>query len=250
MEYDSKSIEVNRMDFHFAHLRKFMAFTLSEVLITLVVIGVIAAITIPTMVANWQKQSTVAGLKKAYSTLSNAFERSVVDNGGDYNWDLEGKDQHTIFREIFLPYLNVAIDCKDNSTQQNACEYNFKRYRSSSQLSNISSALVLADGTIVSADYGAFGQNPQDPSDVSFLFFKILVDINGHKKPNVLGRDIFYVYISGVDSGSIQMTVKDIFSWPQAENREDKIKYCKYDGATCAQLIMEDGWQIKKDYPW
>jgi len=57
------------------------AFSLAEVLITLGIIGVVAAITIPTLMVNFQKEKTVIKLKKAYSTLYNVYNLSVSHNG-------------------------------------------------------------------------------------------------------------------------------------------------------------------------
>ena len=48
------------------------AFTLAEVLITLGIIGVVAAFTLPNLIANYKKNSTVEQLKVAYSTLNQA----------------------------------------------------------------------------------------------------------------------------------------------------------------------------------
>lgn len=55
-------------------------FTLAEVLITLGIIGIVTAITIPTIVNKYQKQQTVAKLKKAYSVLGQVMQRAVADN--------------------------------------------------------------------------------------------------------------------------------------------------------------------------
>ena len=76
---------------HVAHcnnLRK-VAFTLAEVLITLGIIGVVAAITLPSVVANYQKQSGIVGYKKMLSTLNQASSKIVADLGylpECYNW--------------------------------------------------------------------------------------------------------------------------------------------------------------------
>lgn len=56
-------------------------FTLAEVLITLGIIGVVAAMTLPTLIKNYQKQVWVNQLKKAYSTLGNALNKMAVDEG-------------------------------------------------------------------------------------------------------------------------------------------------------------------------
>ena len=63
------------------HSLKHAAFTLAEVLITLGIIGVVAALTLPTLIQNHQKQVYVTQLKKAYSTLNNAINKMAVDEG-------------------------------------------------------------------------------------------------------------------------------------------------------------------------
>ena len=57
------------------------AFTLAEVLITLGIIGIVAALTLPTVIQNYQKQATVTKLKKAYSMLGQVAQKSIADNG-------------------------------------------------------------------------------------------------------------------------------------------------------------------------
>ena len=56
-------------------------FTLAEVLITLGIIGVVAAMTLPALVGNYKKAQTISQLKKVYSTLSQSLLSSVYDNG-------------------------------------------------------------------------------------------------------------------------------------------------------------------------
>jgi len=64
-----------------ALLPKKFAFTLAEVLITLGIIGVVAAITIPNLVANYQKRTWTAQLKKSHVMLTQAFRRMLADDG-------------------------------------------------------------------------------------------------------------------------------------------------------------------------
>ena len=62
-------------------LKGFQGFTLAEVLITLVIIGVITSMTIPTLMNNTNKQEYVSRLKKAYSALSQATNKIIADEG-------------------------------------------------------------------------------------------------------------------------------------------------------------------------
>jgi len=64
------------------------AFTLAEVLITLAIIGVVAAMTIPTLISNYQEKVTVTKIKKTYAVLSNALALAIVENGPVNTWGI------------------------------------------------------------------------------------------------------------------------------------------------------------------
>ena len=66
-----------------------VAFTLAEVLITLGIIGVVAVLTLPSIITNYQKKVTVERLKKTYSTLWQAVQMSVVDNDEVETWNFQ-----------------------------------------------------------------------------------------------------------------------------------------------------------------
>lgn len=65
-------------------IKKIFGFTLAEVLITLAVIGVVAALTIPIIVSYYQQQETISGLQKFYTTLNKVIKASEADNGPHY----------------------------------------------------------------------------------------------------------------------------------------------------------------------
>lgn len=77
------------------------AFTLAEVLITLGIIGVVAAITLPSVIANYQKEETVAKLKKTYSVVNQAILQSIVENDDYSNWE---KPYDTNTNNAFIGY--------------------------------------------------------------------------------------------------------------------------------------------------
>lgn len=58
---------------------KRFAFTLAEVLVTLGIIGVVSAMTVPTLMNNYQRQSYVVQLHKVYNEFSQVFERYMAD---------------------------------------------------------------------------------------------------------------------------------------------------------------------------
>ena len=89
------------------------AFTLAEVLITLGVIGVVAAMTLPMMVEGYQKVIMETRLKKFYSVFNQAILRSINDNGPYEGWGYEidryDPDAFQLSFDLYLrPYLNIV----------------------------------------------------------------------------------------------------------------------------------------------
>ena len=97
------------------------AFTLAEVLITLAIIGVVAAMTIPTLTANYNKKVIETRLAKFYSIMNNAIALSEIDNGPKENWNfVEQKvdenneyisqldDNNKFFSKYIIPYLKIV----------------------------------------------------------------------------------------------------------------------------------------------
>lgn len=102
-------------------LRK-LGFTLAETLITLGIIGVVAALTMPTLVEKHQEQVVVNKLKKFYSTFSQAYTMAVNDYGTLDTWGLGGPeydeedenkysadyiDRVDKFFEMMKPYIKI-----------------------------------------------------------------------------------------------------------------------------------------------
>ncbi len=100
---------------------KRVAFTLAEVLITLGIIGVVAAITMPTVINKHRERKTVAKVKKFYSTINQALLMSIKDNGYVDEWDIfeineeTGSIKNDKFASYFKPYLKILKDCGEEN---------------------------------------------------------------------------------------------------------------------------------------
>ena len=85
------------------------AFTLAEVLITLGIIGVVAALTIPSLISNYQKNQTVTQLQKFYTNMNQAIKLSEIENGPAAEWEYgqvnSGDDTETWFNTYIAKYL-------------------------------------------------------------------------------------------------------------------------------------------------
>ena len=174
--------------------RNYNAFTLAEVLITLVIIGVIASMTIPTLMNNTNKQEYVSRLKKAYSTLSQATNRIIAEEGnprGDIGgW---GTSTEAIFN-MYKKYLSNAKVCGTDTTGCFDGTYKNLNNTSANMNTNSHYKLIMADGTELAVTQGwhNFSSDCSESyvgaNDICQL---ITIDINGAKKPNKTGYDVF-----------------------------------------------------------
>ena len=118
-----------------------VAFTLAEVLITLGIIGVVSAITMPTVITKYQEQKTVTQLNKVYSVMSQAWqmmqaEYGTIDTWGMSNTDTGLKDENEnaiydhsaqkLIVERLKPYLKIARTCEAGKTCDMRDRYNLK----------------------------------------------------------------------------------------------------------------------------
>ncbi len=234
------------------------AFTLAEVLVTLGVIGVVAALTLPSVITNYQKKQTVVQLKKLYSTLSNASGLSQSENGEMREWDnsLINTDIKKYAETYYLPYFNRAkvVDWPSNDYTIKNLSGNQNLYSSGRE----KYVIELSNGQLLIFSQTQMGQH----------YLWIFGDINGTKGPNKIGRDIFV--FDGTNFTKDSNTRYFVKFWGDSFSRstltspdfeEDipnnsgyscnkKNKYGRYSGYYCGELIMQDNWEIRNDYPW
>lgn len=84
------------------------SFTLAEVLITLGIISVVAALTIPSVIGKYNERATISKYKKMYATLSNAYNLAIEEYGDPINW---GTLDRTEYLKRIAPYLSVSEQC-------------------------------------------------------------------------------------------------------------------------------------------
>jgi prepilin-type N-terminal cleavage/methylation domain-containing protein len=174
------------------------AFTLAEVLITLVIIGIIAAITVPQLKTMAENQEYISAYKKLYSSLCQFHSALKRDNGGYFDGLFSDLDT-TI--STFKKYYNTAKVCEKDVTDTLCFPTytNKSGYASSSNTAYTPAnekSLILSDGAILIFDL--FSSNCTRSGELKSAIgcVRIRADINGWKKPNQVGKDIFDFYIS------------------------------------------------------
>ena len=220
------------------------AFTLAEVLITLGIIGIVAAMTIPGLISNYQKKQTVTKLQKAISILNQAYKLSFDDVGEPSAQEAFNMGSEQYFQTYWVPYIKTALIC----TTYQQCGYKeLKPWVFANNQKNETAVIspggratfYTADGFlyVIFTDIGSTGNEQKDN--------RVIVDINGAEGPNKFGRDVFYLTRVEKDGAGIQTLGMDKSDRVVNENCSSSGQ-----GQFCAERIRRAGWEIDKTYPW
>ena len=290
-----------------SHNHTFMAFTLAEVLITLGIIGVVAALTLPTLISNYKKQTYITGLQKAYSVLNNmtkgVMARDGVTDFSETNlmkaWENAyqrnyGSAQYTAFADELKRYFPNA-EVLNMASPYNYLPLLYSKHEvgkidSNYHLLKVGAGifympiLCLENQDSIMYCFSLHYNGPQSGYSDDFLtlvngdqmqFDHVIVDVNGFKKPNQLGRDMFLFSI-GYKSGKVVPAASkaindaafDKFCYSLSGSNLDSCKksldkiyeqatqknnYCfnteaqkKPEGVNlyCADKIIREGWKM------
>ncbi len=176
------------------------AFTMAEVLITIGIIGVVAAMTLPSVLGKYKEKQTVTQLKRFYNIMSNAFLLAIEEHGDFDYWGVvttannqASNDFKNRFISYLKPYLHIIYKCDFGDSECEKDSYSIVSLDGTSHVvggSNFTPHIVLNDGsTIVHLWFAG--------SDRGTPYGEVYVDLNGSKAPNKLGVDIFVFKIQG-----------------------------------------------------
>lgn len=227
-------------------------FTLAEILITLGIIGVVATITMPTLIYNHQKNVTETRLKKFYSLFNQAIQRSVADNG-DYN----GWEEY---------FSNYSYDLKDengkimNVTERN--DFMFKKYIASYM--NIVQQKIVTDNhnekrmLYFLADGSAFTYAATNIRDIIFFPKNAEKCLMQGEADTLSICSFYFIFYPRSRNGAAAWKYHSnkglepyLYNWDGTENSlyNDQTSGCKSNGAYCAALIQYNNWKTPKDFP-
>ncbi len=172
-----------------------LGFTLAEVLVTLAIIGVVSAMTVPTLMQNHQKKVYVTQLHKVYNELQQAFLQYKTDKNA-VSLSEAGLLSQTEVNNFLKTYFKTVTVC-DNLEPPCIPNSEYKNLNGASVSSggvenvknwwgNVNCAILGSGASVCIEALSAHSSN-------NVRWSHILVDTNGMKGPNIGGRDVFFL---------------------------------------------------------
>lgn len=209
-------------------------FTLAEVIITLGIIGVVSAMTLPTLMTNIRERQTIARLQTTQSVLIQAVRLAEQENGDASGWVQgywSGEDAVSIAEKL-KPHLKILNDCGLNDTNQTCIKKTYKRRNG--QPHDIRYAtdpryykVVLMNGISV------WWKSTDEGERRSGTYIEIFIDTNGENLPNQLGHDLF---IFSYEDGTLKPFGAPNSHYPYTTNCLPKTS----TGYGCAYYVLQN----------
>lgn len=246
------------------------AFTLAEILITLGIVGIVSALTIPTLIQNYKKQVLVNQLKKSMSEISQGLQLMMAEDEVTSLTQINGAVSYCSSNNRFetdwhcIPlgkrFLSSFKGSRYVTNIQDIPDYKWKYLNEEKyEVPGIVSAHILADGAMILWGEHWLGDtlmteegHPLNREDIGYVML-MTVDVNGFKGPNQWGRDLFYFMASPegnlIPAGSEEFRNRKgnvyLWNWSTLGSCDPKNNK-NSNGKGCAARIIEKGW--KMDY--
>ena len=263
------------------HNKRLFGFTLAEVLITLGIVGVVAAMTLPALIQNYQKKTWVEGLKIGVSIFEQGFRQAMAEDGVDDLGDT------TLWKNCYGDDFSY-----DNSEWRDKCQPELSKYFKGIKYESVPDMQAAGDNTNIITDTATCNKlvgktnkwyylNDKSKcrgwkniavtlsngmradmivgSDAGYAAGAIsALDVNGGKGPNTWGRDTFRLEIlrNGRIVGSYSKAEAEAYAKYNnrdvsyvVENfktqRETKCnKTTTEEGIACSGRVIDEGWVI------
>ena len=215
--------------------------TLAEVLLVITIIGVIASLTIPNLIADINKSI----LYNSFMVSSQTFFTASSEVYSDYENNISGIfTSPEEIRDAYKTHLNIIKSCDTGDSFGNCWHDNGMVFNLPNTLPvpfDNGPSLVLGNGmTILFATDPTMFSTNCNLNGVIEQCAEFYVDVNGYKKPNVFGRDVFqfymtknYVHLWGDELS--HSLAGDVFCDPANDSTGG------WDGAACGAKITTAG---------
>jgi type II secretory pathway pseudopilin PulG len=244
-------------------MKKIIAFTLAETLIAIGIIGVVSALTIPTLIQKYEKTIIEKNLAKTYSELKNVIKQSEADNGSYEGWDYT-LSQKDFVNTYFAPYMKMRL-CKSGEcfAKKHGGGYYDVWLLPNGELQqegiwNVTPKYITLDGRHIGIYNETFGLNPPTVTTAyKYNAIYIMVDANGSAGKSIMGQDVFfmaaynYLYGRTMTSSSKGLHMGLTCMGACSIARLKQLCYLKTSNRReCGALIEKNNWKFPSDYPF
>lgn len=221
------------------------AFTLAEVLITLGIIGIVAALTLPSLIQKQQEKIWINQFKSTYSVLSQAYVRAYQEHGLIEDWNLSTEDpkkSSKIVAEKLLPYLKLSKDFGQNNKlsthglPHTYLELNGRQSVNWNGWRETEYIFALANGATVGLQSVITDRDNGNNTGNKAIFY---LDINGAKGPNQFGKDFFIMLFNTRNKYPV-ITGYNLW-WLTEESCSRTKRQAWHSGGSCATWVIKTG---------
>ena len=256
-QYFKKNILTNKLGFTLAEgaehvsltpIKARFGFTLAEVLVTLGVIGVIAAMTIPGLMSNYRKRQLQTQIKADFSIIQQAVRFAEYE---DTSYDMAIQDGSTAStKEWFDSFLGKHLKVEQLCIDKPGCWHkrgivkslagDAPKYENDNGIGGNIVTFKIANGSMFNVDGNTAEDMASFGIDTTSDGLTFYFDANGNRGPNRVGVDIYIMVWSS------QGLVPAGYNRTKAQVEQNCLRG---DGYFCLQYVATHGWEIS-DTVW
>ena len=223
-------------------LNYFSAFTFAEVLITIVIIGVIAAITIPGVMDRYRTKALETGMARFYSVVNQGFALSAAQNGDEKDWEDFGNDSCAFYKRYLADYIKADYECGFyNQVNGKPSKHNDDRFV----------GIYFPSGDMAVFSYGTYWTYTRKTENRYKAYTALMsggpTDVNEAYGTELfvfqLGRTLNNLVPSKRPNGIVPFDMRKYSS-------VELLERCKKYPSRCAGVIVQNGWKVPKNYPY
>ena len=232
-----------RNKFGMINLKKCAAFTLTELLLALTIVGVLAVLTVPILMNNIHNRTFAAQVKNMAATIEQLAQDELIDKGArdlsDTDFSSPAKllsDKHFAIVKKCATGTDAKLNCW-KITAEGKDKVTYKNLNKSAASPESLISVVLKNGVLI-----GYKVSSNVTAKAKGMYGAFYMDINSNDKPNIGGRDFFQFYIDskGHVQGGAENQTDTVYTL------EQKITKCKKSFSWCFGVLAENGW--KMDY--
>lgn len=217
------------------------AFTLAEALIVIVIMGIVAALTIPALVGTYMRKACATQLRRTVGEITTATKTIIAEEKADETVDPNNVDM--VGDQTGFYYTKAGSSTSDATQGARYFLENFFKHNLTERADTIANTYKNSAGTEIGTIPPAYTDCVQTPGsaticmhyDAASDFQRLFVDVNGKQKPNTAGVDLFVMQITATG------TVEDINRNHQCGQGGDVATAA----SGCFARVVSNGWRIE-----